>query len=365
MPHVQITSSTGKTRFKYTICTPASAEAKSINRKLPTLLFIHPVSIAEHIFHSQFCDPQLRRFNLVSFDLRGGHGGTTGDKVPSHYGQTEAAEDTMKLMDALDLPPCHLVGMSTGTVIATQLAVSYPDRVLSLFLVSHLCLKIPPEVAEGHQEVYDLWASAFPDASTVLTDTLYEAGFGNSQYMFSNPQLSPLVSAMTRITYPVAMKRWDFKHLDEFRTMNLDFYLNRWSQSRSSLARIAGPVKLVYGSDDVAYPESYSKMFLRQLRHAGVDASLSVIPDAPHYMAPDFGNELNPILHDFIVEAVSLDLSSAPIPSHVMSPWEGALRHVGWDPEDSLSEDDLIIHAHRIHSTPHSARNSLDCSSCL
>lgn len=47
---------------------------------------------------AQFCDPRLRRFNLVSFDMRGGHGKTSGDKVPSHYGQDEAAEDIVKLM---------------------------------------------------------------------------------------------------------------------------------------------------------------------------------------------------------------------------------------------------------------------------
>ncbi|KIK60925.1 hypothetical protein GYMLUDRAFT_167349 [Collybiopsis luxurians FD-317 M1] len=283
MLHAHITTSTGKVRFKYTICTPASSEAKSINPDLPTLLFIHPVSIAEHIFHSQFCDPQLRRFNLVSFDLRGGHGDTTGDKVPSNYGQIDAAEDMINLMDALGLPACHLVGMSTSTLIATQLAVSHPDRVLSLFLMSQLCLEIPPEVAEGHQEVYDHWASAFPNAWTVLTDRIYEAGFGNAQYIG--------LYSMTRITYPVALKRWGYKHLDEFRTMNLDIYLNRQSYSKASLAQIVGPVKLVYGSEDVAYPESYSESFLRQLRRAGVDASLYVIPGAPHYMAPDFGNQ--------------------------------------------------------------------------
>jgi pimeloyl-ACP methyl ester carboxylesterase len=127
--------------------------------------------------------------------LRGGHGDTSGDKVPSYYGQIEAAEDTVKLMDALKLPSCHIVAMSTGTTIATQIAISYPDRVLSLFLVSHLCLKIPAEVADGHREIYKLWASAFPDGSTVLTDIIYEAIFGGSQYMFSNPQLSPLVTA--------------------------------------------------------------------------------------------------------------------------------------------------------------------------
>ncbi|KAJ4483868.1 Alpha/Beta hydrolase protein [Lentinula aciculospora] len=348
MPYVEVTSSTGKTRFKYTICTPSSEKAKEIDQNLPTLLFIHPISIAEHIYHPQFCDSQLRRFNLVSFDLRGGHGGTTGDRVPPNYGQVEAAEDTIKLMDALYLPPCHFVAMSYGTTIVVQLAVMQPERVLSLFLISHLCLEIHPEIAEGHQEVYDLWVSAFPDESTVLTDVIYDAGFGNTQYMFTNPKVSPLVMAMFNITYPIAMSKWDYHHLDQFRAMNLDCYINRKSHPKSTLARINCPVKLVHGDDDVAYPVSYAEKFLRRLEEAGVEASLFEVTGAPHYLSPDYATCINPILHDFVLQNSRFDLPSrAPVPSCVVSPWEDALRQAGWksgDGDTDSSSEDLVIH---------------------
>ncbi|KAJ3821251.1 Alpha/Beta hydrolase protein [Lentinula raphanica] len=347
MPHVQVTSSTGKINFKYTICTPACEEASEIDKSLPTLLFIHPISIAEHIYHAQFCDPRLRRFNLVSFDMRGGHGGTTGDKVPAHYGQVEAAEDTMLLMDALHLPPCHIVGMSSGTTIALQVAVMEPKRVLSLFLISHLCLEIPPEVAEGHQEVWELWRTAFPDESTMIVDIVYDAGFGNSQYMFTNPKVSPLVTAMMTITYPVAMASWNYHNLDQFRIMNLDFYLRRKSHPKSALSRIKGPVKIVHGSTDVAYPKSYSEKFLNRLTEAGVDASLLEIPGAPHYLAPDYANVLNPALHEFILKSSDSGLSCrAPIPKHVVSPWEDAMAQASradHNSSDTDNSDDFII----------------------
>ncbi|KAF9064737.1 Alpha/Beta hydrolase protein [Rhodocollybia butyracea] len=354
MPHVEVTSSTGNTRFKYTICTPTDAEATTIDPSLPTLLFIHPVSIAEHVFHAQFADPLLRCSNLVSFDLRGGHGDTSGDKVPPYYGQVEAAEDTIRLMDALELPACHLVGMSTGTIIATQLAVTYPDRVLSLFLVSHLCLEIPPEVADGHLEICELWTSAFPDASTVLEDVVYEAGFGNSQYMFSTHQVSPLVTAMMKITYPVAMEKWGYEHLDQFRIMNLDFHLRREPFSKTSLARIAGSVKIVHGTEDVAYPQSYSREFLRRLDEAGVDASMHVVRGAPHYLLPDFSNQINPVLYDFILQNDDR-LNNAPVPDHVQSPWTDVFKQASLESEDSLFDDCIIIHPRRHHHR----RNSL------
>lgn len=84
--------------------------------------------------------------------------------------------------------------------------------------------------------------------------------------------------SMTTVTYPVAVKKWNYHHLDQFRIMNLDFYVNRKSHSKPALARISGPVKLVCGSKDVAYPTSYSEKFLAHLIEAGIDASLHVIP---------------------------------------------------------------------------------------
>ncbi|GAW03056.1 alpha beta hydrolase fold protein [Lentinula edodes] len=317
-------------------------------------IYIHTLGkpdSTEHIYYAQFCDCQLRRFNLVSFDLRGGHGGTTGDRVPFRYGQVEAAEDTMRLMDAIKLPPCHLVAMSSGTTIAVEIAVTQPERVLSMFLISHLCLEIPLEVAEGHEEVNEIWASAFPDESTVKEDAIYDAGFGNIQYMFSNPKLSPLVTAMTRVTYPVAMVRWNYHHLDQFRIMNLDFYLNRKSHPKSVLARIIGSVKLVHGSEDVAYPKSYAEEFLRQLEEAGVEASLLEVPGAPHYLSPDFAACINPVLHKFILQNDRFDLAlCAPIPDHVVSPWEDKMRQAGLNPDgaedaDSSSDDGIIINS--------------------
>lgn len=113
MPTTKIKSSTGKTKFNYTISTPSSSSAKHIDKNLPTLLFIHAVYIGHQIFQrslpvaslllgltftsGQFEDPQIRRFNCVALDLRV-HGHTTGDPIPEGYGAKEAAEDIAKFM---------------------------------------------------------------------------------------------------------------------------------------------------------------------------------------------------------------------------------------------------------------------------
>lgn len=47
-------------------------------------------------FSAQFCDPKLRRFNLVGYDARI-HGKTKGD-VPPDFRRAEAAEDVYHFM---------------------------------------------------------------------------------------------------------------------------------------------------------------------------------------------------------------------------------------------------------------------------
>ena len=60
-------------------------------------------------------------------DVAGGAPGYTGDDL---------SLDPLRLLDALGIDAAHLVGVSMGGGIAQDLAVRFPDRVLSLTLVA-------------------------------------------------------------------------------------------------------------------------------------------------------------------------------------------------------------------------------------
>ncbi|KAJ3885549.1 Alpha/Beta hydrolase protein [Lentinula edodes] len=349
MPFAEVTSSTGKTKYKYTISTPNSEEAEQIDASLPTIVFFHPVFLAEHTFHVQFSDKRLRQYNLVSFDSRG-HGKTTGDPAPDWYGHVEAAEDAIQLMalNSLDLPPCHLVGVSSATNTALEIAVMEPERVLSMFLISPLCLEVSTEVAEGHHEIENLWTSAFPDNKTVLKDLIYDAEFGEKQFLFSEPQLSSLSSAMWSISSKTAERRWCYPFLDQYRTLAHGLKVNCSSQDETSLARITCPVKLIHGTEDVAFSERYFERFLQQLLDAGVDASLSIIDEAPHCMVASHAKDVNPQLYNFVKDAnynPAPALASRSIQAvNNVSPWDGLLKEAGWEGDDNTWDESLIIY---------------------
>jgi len=78
--------------------------------------------------------PVLReKYRCIVFDNRG-VGRSSKPDYP--YTMEMFAGDTIGLMKALDIDTAHILGISMGGFIAQQIAISYPERVRSLILVS-------------------------------------------------------------------------------------------------------------------------------------------------------------------------------------------------------------------------------------
>ncbi|KAK7040105.1 hypothetical protein VNI00_009910 [Paramarasmius palmivorus] len=348
MPFVDVETRTGNVKFKYIISTPTSEDSRSIDPNLPTILFIHPVFTAPVIFHY----PRLRRFNLVTFDVRE-HGETLGDATPPTYDQFDAAEDTVRLMDALSLPPCHFFGLASGATVALQIALSYPTKVLSLTLPSHECLEEPLDVSEGHVDVYERWRSGVPDAETVDEELLQEAMMGAAEYAFTNlSEVSPLGTAIAWNSTGVQRRRWTYPNLGALKAYVIDFMKDRKSHPISELARISCPVVVIQGTNDIAYPIEYAEDFCKQLEKAGVDVSLVTIPGAPHFLCVDYGDIVNPLLYDLVTSkcgSSSPNLPPVRPEGMVHSPWHSMLKEAGWkgsdpgNPEDDDDDDVFFI----------------------
>ncbi|KAF9467889.1 alpha/beta-hydrolase [Collybia nuda] len=286
MPHIAITSTSGPASIHYTISTPSNASANKIDENLPTLIFIHPVYIAQTIFHPQFADHHLRRFNLVAIDARC-HGETTGP-VASTWRRADAAEDVFNFMEALGLPPCHLLGVSMGACTALQLAIAYPTRVLSLTLISPLPLQEPREVEEGRQEIYDCWVEGFRDPAEIDELALLDAVHGALQLGFSGEE-SSLINALKALSFPQAMVNFGPGRFEEFHTASVKFFTDRKPHSTATLSNITCPIQLLHCTGDIAYPLEYAEELEQLIRSAAVPVRLIKIENAPH-----FGNVTHP-----------------------------------------------------------------------
>jgi pimeloyl-ACP methyl ester carboxylesterase len=80
---------------------------------------------------------QLRAFKkhykVVIFDNRGI---TRSGGADQCYTIKTMAEDVVGLMDYLGIPKAHILGLSLGGIVAQEIAISYPERVMKLILGS-------------------------------------------------------------------------------------------------------------------------------------------------------------------------------------------------------------------------------------
>lgn len=78
--------------------------------------------------------PTLKaKYKCIVFDNRGAG---KSSKPDTPYSMEMLAADTVGLMDAINIENAHVLGISMGGLIAQQVAISYPEKVRSLILVS-------------------------------------------------------------------------------------------------------------------------------------------------------------------------------------------------------------------------------------
>lgn len=105
-----------------------------------TLVFAHGLVFDHRMYEAQvaaFSD----RYRCVTFDFRGQG---LSEVTPAGYDMDTLSEDAAALMDALDLWPCHFVGLSMGGFVGLRLALRYPEMLRSLALLNTSAEPEPP-----------------------------------------------------------------------------------------------------------------------------------------------------------------------------------------------------------------------------
>lgn len=86
-------------------------------------------------------------YKVITFDNRGiGRSGRSGEA----YSIKTMADDVIGLMDSLHIDKAHILGLSLGGIVAQEIAISYPERVIKLILGSTFTGK---EIGDAHPEV--------------------------------------------------------------------------------------------------------------------------------------------------------------------------------------------------------------------
>ena len=113
------------------------------------LLFIHGLGSSSRDWELQL-DLFAQNYQLILVDVRG-HG--RSGKPPGPYSIPLFAEDIKKLLQALQVGPVHILGISLGGMIAFQLGISHPELVKSLIIVN----STPELVARTVKDHLGIW----------------------------------------------------------------------------------------------------------------------------------------------------------------------------------------------------------------
>ncbi|MDD4636101.1 MAG: class A beta-lactamase-related serine hydrolase [Bacteroidales bacterium] len=93
------------------------------------VILLHAHSVDRRMWDAQF-DALAKHFRVIRYDLRG-YGLSS---MPAEGKEFTACEDLKRVMDFLQIPKAHLVGLSLGAMIISDFITKYPDRVQSAVL---------------------------------------------------------------------------------------------------------------------------------------------------------------------------------------------------------------------------------------
>jgi len=215
-------------------------------------------------------------FNVVIFDNRG-----TGksDTPPGPYTVAQMADDTFKLLDALEIEACHVSGSSLGGAIGLQMAIARSERVLSLQMHSSwLATRDYTEYSLGLlSKILDLGGTDFYYEATL--PLLFTARFLASDFA----RTSEMLARMRANAASADGLRWQID-------ANLTYDLS------AEVGQVDIPTLITVGEHDFLLPVSASE----ELRDNIAKAQLVVFENAAHLSGIEAPAEFNQVTLDFL-----------------------------------------------------------------
>jgi len=238
----------------------------------PAVVFLNGIMMttASWVFQTRALSPHFR---CVLHDFRG----QLRSPMPGPFDMQQHVDDLVALLDALELERPHVVGTSYGGEVGMMFAIQHPERVRSLAAIACVSHVEPPL----HNAVVR-WRDAARDAPETLFDI-------SAPYNFSPGVLTPSFMEQGRERlrgYGPEFARNLADLCDAF--LQLDITERLWS--------IECPTLVIAGAKDILKPPRYSRLIAERIPNA----TLQIIPDAPHALALENHAEVNAALVEFL-----------------------------------------------------------------
>ncbi len=210
-------------------------------------------------------------FRVIVVDNRGA--GRTGDVAGAPYSVSTMAADVVAVLDAAGERRVHLVGLSMGGMIAQEVALTHPERVVSVVLMA-----THPGVAH---------ATFRPEATALLQSragwTAREAAEASVPFNYAGTTPRSAMEEDWAVRLPLATTMAGYA-AQVMGTMS-------WS-SLGRLADLVPPTLVVHGAEDALVPVENGRL----IADAIPGGELVVLPDANHILTTDQAEAVNDVL---------------------------------------------------------------------
>ena len=195
--------------------------------------------------------------------------------VSAPYNLDDMAADTVGLLDALDIPAAHLVGMSMGGMICQIVAGRYPDRVLSLTSI----MSTSGERGKGEASLkvsLKMLQPASKDKTPLDIAVEIWQMLGSPAYPMSDDEIRAQVIA------------------EHKRSSNPAGYMRQISAIRTSPSRLAllqsikAPTLIIHGNQDLLVPVSGGIDTAKHIAHAQLELFEGMGHTLPAELLPRF-----------------------------------------------------------------------------
>jgi len=199
---------------------------------------------------------------VIRYDHRDTGRSTTYEPVHPGYTADDLIDDAVGVLGAYGIAAAHLVGVSAGGAFAQLLALDYPDRVLSLVLVS-----TSPALPDGRHlpppaEEFGRFASTaqvnWSDADSVTDYVVdYTRLLAGGRRSFDEAAARALV-------------RSDVERARDFTAAQNHEAIADGERSRGPLSSISVPTLVIHGTADPMFPIGHGQALAQQIPGAAL-----------------------------------------------------------------------------------------------
>jgi pimeloyl-ACP methyl ester carboxylesterase len=220
------------------------------------------------------------RHHVIALDNRGCGRSDTPD-VP--YTTALMAADVIALLDHLGIEAAHVVGLSLGGMIAQEVALEHPARVLSLQLHS----------TAGRSDRYlrvllDTWRLVRAQLGREMVQQSMALWLFGRRTFADRPELIDMLMRQAT-AYPYAPTEAGFARQGEAVTTH---------DALDRLGSLSCPTLITSGEDDALLPPRFGRELAEKIPHA----ELHIVRDAGHMWCWEKPEEFNALSLDFIAK---------------------------------------------------------------